>query len=380
MCTAASGGTGLMWSTNCTSLSRAVSRSPVTEPPQRDAVTVGQPGSLIQTEDFQLAERVIECGVLPALSVLGLPANVLNMLVFYRQGLRDKMNLCLFALAFVDFIFLFSMLVTTLYCALFFVSDTLLQQIVQWYIRKYTLNFVYAFLYGSGMLTAIIATERCICVVWPLKSAAFFSTKSMACMILGVIVVTNLLCLPYALRLAVSQDTDDSGNVTVVLRDTDLYLRNKLTFQIVRDTILPSISFLTFLVVSFVTVVTVRKLKTAMAWRQKTSSQVMDRRQMTLVHILVTVSCFYITCSAPNLSLAIVRFLVGGFSPSGHLRNLFFVTHRAGFGLLMVNSSANFLIYYKQSSRFRAELGSVCSCFKDWMKRKPAHDGGTGLV
>ncbi|KAL8618581.1 hypothetical protein ACOMHN_021850 [Nucella lapillus] len=78
-----------------------------------------------------------------------------------------------------------------------------------------------------------------------------------------------------------------------------------------RDGILPSISFITFFVVSFVTVVTVRKLKTAMDWRQKTSSHVIDKRQMTLVKMLVSVSCVYIACNAPNLSLAIARVIDG---------------------------------------------------------------------
>ncbi|KAL8559541.1 hypothetical protein ACOMHN_018704 [Nucella lapillus] len=281
------------------------------------------------------------------------------MVVFYRQGLRDKMNFCLFALACMDLMYLVSMFIYTFYCPAAFLSDVLLVQILTWNTLKYTLNFRYAFLYCSGTLTAVIATERCICVVWPMKSATIFKIQSLAWMIFAMVVIFNLLCLPYALKHDVRWETDGAGNVTVVLRDSDLYVNNKLPFQLIRDTILPSIGFVTFFVVSFVTVVTVRKLKTAMDWRQKTSSNAIDKRQVTLVKMLITVSCVFITCNAPKISLATARFLVDEFSTTGKYRNFFFVTHRLGHVLLMVNSSVNVFIYCKQSSRFREELQAL---------------------
>ncbi|KAL8615595.1 hypothetical protein ACOMHN_026585 [Nucella lapillus] len=134
---------------------------------------------------------------------------------------------------------------------------------------------------------------------------------------------------------------------------------------IIRDIILPSVSFLTFFIVSFVTVVTVRKLKTAMDWRQKTSSNVIDKRQITLVKMLIAVSCVYISCNAPKLSLSSVRFLLHEYSINGKYRNAFFLTHHIGHCFLMVNSSVNIFIYCKQSSRFWNELqGMFKSSFK----------------
>ncbi|KAL8624860.1 hypothetical protein ACOMHN_002553 [Nucella lapillus] len=370
MLTTVGDGTDLLWwGSSARSDREDVTNASVTLRHHVNVLTENDLDSIVSNEDFQTASKVIECGVIPTLGLLGLPANVLNMLVFYRQGLRDKMNLCLFVLAFVDFMFLLCLFLSTFYCPAIFFPDSVMVQILKWNTQKWTLSFRYAFWYSSGTLTAIIATERCICVVWPLKSAAIFSTKSMACMISGIIVVINLLCLPYALKHVVRMETDDRGETRVLYDDTDLYVHHKLAFLIVRDGILSSISFLTFLVVSFVTVVTVRKLKTAMVWRQKTSSQVMDRRQMTLVNILVTVSCCYIACNIPKLSLAVVRFVMDDFSTLGRYRNLFFVTHRAGFALLMLNSSINILIYYRQSSRFRNELHASVCCLRNQFEK-----------
>ncbi|KAL8618593.1 hypothetical protein ACOMHN_021862 [Nucella lapillus] len=182
----------------------------------------------------------------------------------------------------------------------------------------------------------------------------------MACMIFGAIVVINLLCLTYAIKHFAGWKSNESGKSTIVLKDTAVFLAHKISFQIITDTVLPSISFITFYVVSFVTVVTVRKLKTAMDWRQKTSSHVIDKRQITLVKMLIAISCVYITCNAPKLSLGIARFVVDDFSTSGKYSNFFFATHRAGHVLLMVNSSVNVFIYYKQSSKFRKEFCGMC--------------------
>ncbi|KAL8613764.1 hypothetical protein ACOMHN_029621 [Nucella lapillus] len=345
-----SDGTGSVWLSSSASYDRERgANASATEILQVDNSTATDPDIIVSDEEFKIASRLIFCGFVPALSLLGLPANILNMVVFYHQGLRDKMNLCLFALAFVDFVYVFSMLLKTSFYAASFLPEDLWVQILKWTILKFTINFQYAFMYSSGVLTAIIATERCICVVWPLKSATIFKTKTMAWMIFGTVVILNLLCLLYALKHVVRLKTDEAGKAAAILDDTDLYVNNKLAFQIVRDGILPSISFITFFVVSFVTVVNVRKLKTAMDWRQKTSSHVIDKRQMTLVKMLVSVSCVYIACNAPYLSLAIARFLVEGFSTIGKQSNLFYVIHRSTNTLLMVNSSVNIFIYYKQS-------------------------------
>ncbi|KAL8583377.1 hypothetical protein ACOMHN_035359 [Nucella lapillus] len=352
--------TSFVWWTNVSSPSIQNDVGSAVTELRRHVPTASGVASIITNEDHAISERVIACGFLTVLGLLGLPANILNMVIFFRQGLRDKMNLCLFTLAFVDFMYLLCMFISTLYCPAAFLADSFWEQILKWYPRTYIINFMYAFWYSSGMLTAIIATERCICVAMPMKSATIFSTKSMACMIFGAIIIINLLCLTYALQHVIIWESDGAGKAVVVVGDTAFYRQHKLVFLIVRSTILPSISFLTYFVVLFVTLVTVRKLKTALDWRQKTSSNVIDKRQIALVKTLIAISCVYITCNAPKLSLAIVRFLVDEFSTSGKYRNLFFVTHRAGHALLMVNSSVNVFIYYKQSSRYRKELCSFC--------------------
>ena len=60
------------------------------------------PDNLVSLEVEAFAERLKGAIVLPLLFLIGGPANVINMAVFYKQGLRERINLCLFALSLAD--------------------------------------------------------------------------------------------------------------------------------------------------------------------------------------------------------------------------------------------------------------------------------------
>ena len=57
-----------------------------------------------QTEDF--VRRLRDFVVLPTLFLIGGPANVINMAVFYKQGLKERINVCLFSLSLSDGLYL----------------------------------------------------------------------------------------------------------------------------------------------------------------------------------------------------------------------------------------------------------------------------------
>ena len=64
------------------------------------------PDNLVSVEAEAFAERLKGAIVLPLLFLIGGPANVINMAVFYKQGLRERINLCLFALSLADELYL----------------------------------------------------------------------------------------------------------------------------------------------------------------------------------------------------------------------------------------------------------------------------------
>ena len=70
------------------------------------------PDNIVSLEVEAFAERLKGAVVLPLLFLIGGPANVINMAVFYKQGLRERINLCLFALSLADELYL-------IYCMFF---------------------------------------------------------------------------------------------------------------------------------------------------------------------------------------------------------------------------------------------------------------------
>ena len=45
---------------------------------------------------------VVAADLVPVVSLLGVVGNTLNVAVFFRQGLRERVNVCLFSLALAD--------------------------------------------------------------------------------------------------------------------------------------------------------------------------------------------------------------------------------------------------------------------------------------
>ena len=64
------------------------------------------PDNLVSLEVEAFAERLKSAILLPLLFLIGGPANVINIAVFYKQGLRERINLCLFALSLADELYL----------------------------------------------------------------------------------------------------------------------------------------------------------------------------------------------------------------------------------------------------------------------------------
>ena len=70
------------------------------------------PDNLVSLEAEAFVERLKGAIVLPLLFLIGGPANIINMVVFYKQGLKERINLCLFALSLADELYM-------IYCMFF---------------------------------------------------------------------------------------------------------------------------------------------------------------------------------------------------------------------------------------------------------------------
>ena len=71
-----------------------------------DFVPWDNPDNLLSAETEDFIRRLGDVVILPILFLIGGPANVVNMAVFYKQGLKERINVCLFALSLADELYL----------------------------------------------------------------------------------------------------------------------------------------------------------------------------------------------------------------------------------------------------------------------------------
>ena len=101
-------------SSNGTNISLAALSNTSSAPPgclvlhYQDFLPWDNPTNVISAETEDLVRRLKDAVVLPILFLIGGPANVLNMAVFYKQGLKERINVCLFALSLADGLYLAS--------------------------------------------------------------------------------------------------------------------------------------------------------------------------------------------------------------------------------------------------------------------------------
>ena len=316
------------------------------------------PHNIISFETFLAFENAMTCGVSLILFLIGVPTNLLNCLVFYRQGLRDRMNLSLFSLALLDMLFITFFYLVSSYC----IVGQLQPKLDEWwkfFVRKYFTGLFVGFLYSSGCLTMVIAFERCVCVTLPLKAATLVKTRTIAVIIASIVLSIQTMCLLYPLELSIgTMENPDTGKITLFLTTTEFRSQYILLYNIVENTfIMTVIPFTTFTVVTIATAITVVQLKRAIAWRHgSSSSSSSDVREVALVKMLVVVSLIYIISSAPNVALGMTRLLVPEFVANRRYANIFLASHLLSLILGQVNSSVNFFVYLARSSRFRQEL------------------------
>ena len=231
-----------------------------------------------------------------------------------------------------------------------------------------------SFLYTSGCITVVIAVDRCVCVLLPLKAQFLMSIRTMAGVLLSITLLLQLGFSIFPLTMKAMSVVDERGVTLWFLAPTqgpDKELMYRL-FSLVVDTVLQfALPITASSLVALCTVVTVVRQKLALAWRLSTTTTTTTTsassnisaaqiQQASLTKMLVFISCVYIVCSLPELALALWRRIDYEFGPGGKFSNMFFATHIVAYQVFTVtNSAVNFFVYYWMSSRYRRVLRTL---------------------
>ena len=94
------------------------------------------PGNVMSHATYLAIEDAFNCYVLPVLCFVGVSGNVLNCVVFFRQGLRERMNLYIFCLAATDLLFVVLRSMVSSYCIVESLHLQGLQEGWKWIVRR----------------------------------------------------------------------------------------------------------------------------------------------------------------------------------------------------------------------------------------------------
>ncbi|XP_012945443.1 formyl peptide receptor-related sequence 6-like [Aplysia californica] len=313
--------------------------------------------NIVSDEQFHIIKVVNVVVISGVLSLFGVASNIINIVVFAKQGFQDSMNISLMGLAVSD---LFSLLTTTLQsiCVnpLFYNSELPFDPRDILYLTASVPH--YLFVKIATFITAFIAFERCLCIAVPLKVKTIITRGRTKTIIIFIYISMSLLIIPFCLGNRLEWVFDFNKNATVL----------KTTFTAERE-MLEAITFLTqgvfattfsFVFVLCCTIVLIVKLNSKTKWRQATAAK-SDRaaggvgvKDQKVVKMVTLIAVIFIACSLPSTLLFLYMVIDTDFRIDGFYINLYHVLWSLAFLTETTNSSVNIFVYLKMSSKYRA--------------------------
>lgn len=327
------------------------------------------PDSLVTYDSYLKWLSYFNTVIKPTVYVLCMTTNIFNCLVFRSQGLRDRMNLCLFVLAIIDMTCLsYSMIYTVTMC-IRIAKPELGEEL---YVKElfYAMGVNYGWREASACINVVIAVERCVCVLFPLQANTIMSTRTMGILLVSIVIGMQLAFVTAPAKRYVFPVYDNTtGKTRWTVTSSEPWKNNQdlILYEKVEDTFMMIVfPFFTFTVVSGATIITVVKVRGAMVWRENASSVTSDAQgqHLALTKMLVVVSCLFVICRIPWVAITLARIFYPSFSSSGRQANLYLVLELVAHYFPYTHSSVTFFIYFSQSSRYRSHLRRLCSSSK----------------
>lgn len=328
-----------------------------------DYIPWNNPYDVTSLETEQAFQTFVNGAMLPLLFLISFPTNLLNMIVFYKQGLRERVNFCLFAQSAIDFayiIYVFAINSDNIYLK---VTNQSRYSLVSRIFFEYKLVGFYGLAWASEVVTTVIACERCFCVMSPLRSQSVIKTKTTVAFVLSVSSVLIGGFFVVGARWSVRCVYDPLTNSTSLTAfPSAFYVSHREVVDILDGVfyglLVPG---LTITIVAVTTCLTTFKLRKMATWRQQTSSAAVGQmtRDLTLTRMLIGTSVMFLVCNIPGITARTVILVVPDLSIGGRYRNSYNVIIFSNQLAWNINSSFHFFIYYSLGSKFRETLQEI---------------------
>ncbi|XP_025094072.1 probable G-protein coupled receptor frpr-1 [Pomacea canaliculata] len=328
-----------------------------------------RPDDPISAATEEVVQRVKTTVVAQLCFLIGGASNCVNMAVFLKQGVHERNNMCLFTLALVDLLYL--LFICFLYgenTFAFFGQVPRIGPVHAFVVTNHLLG-LYGLAWTSAFLSAVIAAERCFCILNPLHSKTFLRTSTLAFFVAisCVVIIAGFFVVSEKWTTVCMYNPENNSSFTL-LTTNGYYRRNRKIVDIfdglIYGLLLPGVDNLA---VAFSTGVMAVHLKRAVSWRDKASSGV-STKELLLTKMLVCLSIQYNLSSVPNFVFRITCMFVEDLSENGGYRNTYFLMRSIIEMVSILNPSLHFFVYISFGSRYRKTLKHLCA-LRHWKNR-----------
>ncbi|XP_012940731.1 G-protein coupled receptor 183-like [Aplysia californica] len=297
--------------------------------------------------------------ILGAISLSGIVTNVINLIVFIRQGFKDNVNISLFSLAISDIGALLPLLWVSIgFNPLFVNSDLPFDTVEVLHLTSGWPHICFARI--SGWITAFIMLERCLCIAVPLKVKTMITVKRIVIVLVSIYVAMIGALLPvfYALRL--------EPRYSPLKNETKfrmVYIPNGFAIESAVFLINAFSQLITFSMVIICSTILVQNLISKSKWRKSTSSSgdhdSFSNRDKKVVKLVLFIAIIFIVCLFPSVINFIAQSLEPEYTASGKYGDLYLLTWSFSVSLSATNSAVNIFVYYNMSSKYKQILDEM---------------------
>lgn len=322
---------------------------------------------------------------------LGIISNILSIIVYCKQGIKDSISVQFVFLSVVDLAFSV-LVVTSSICNLMNIvkpDSTALDPLSLFFLISAAKEKVYAM---SVVVTILLSAERCLCVVLPFKVKSMFtkstSIKAIACIVLLFVAFTVPEYFTGGLTWQLNRKFN-SSRLLLLLYD------NRVNYEIFKDTILAGIlPVFAGITTTVCTVCMIAKIQASYKFRLastttrhpetlmivKTTSIIheptaiprnaLSGKDSRLAKTVISVDIIFIACNFPKLMIVaatIAKYFITEFSVFVPCRynNVVSVMLAITYVFEACNCAINIFIYYTSSLKFRTILKRMfCSTVK----------------
>ena len=321
------------------------------EPFQEEAI--GELGSLISDRGFYLSALGISWSLIIT-GMWGLLANSLVIATYIKLGFSESINISYFALGISDT----GVLVTTMWGA---ICITLEFMEVDLPFRAMEISSPTSYWPGEGFekttscITAYIALERCLCILFPLHVKTIVTRGKTSIVVVTIFVLVycpSNLCFIFRIF---HWDFDPARNRSVLSNSWSV---SGNTVYLVLEVYYGYVVHFTSLLVMWTSSVflaialrrTIQSSKTSLGLNSGNVGFVRNKRVMKTV---LSIAAAYLVFSTPRVISNAISQAFGEFTGLGQYSKLYTISIFAGVQLSLFNSSVNLVIYMTISSKFR---------------------------